>query len=220
MKKHGVYVPGVSWRRRLIVMFKEPVAGRVKTRLGANKGVVKATWFYRHTSRAIIARLVADKRFRMTIAVAPDTALCTPMLPKQIRRIGQGGGDLGRRMHRLMKFVGPGPAIIVGTDIPEMTAEHIAKAFDALEGKQAVLGAAEDGGYWLVGLARSPRIRCIFDNVRWSSAHALEDTSANLKSLRIGRAATLRDVDNGMDYAALKDRAGRYILPHSRKYDA
>ena len=82
-------------------------------------------------------------------------------------------------------------------------------AFDALGDADAVLGPAEDGGYWLIGLKRSPRRKPIrlFEGVRWSTEHALADTEAGLAGLRIARLETLRDVDDARDLAAL--RAGR-----------
>jgi len=202
-----------GWRRRLIIMVKEPVAGRVKTRLAREIGTVKATWFYRHVARTIIARMVADPRFDVVLAVAPDSALRAHVWPSGPARAWQGRGDLGERMDRLMRSVGPGPAIIVGTDIPAMRAGHVAEAFRLLRDNQAVFGAAGDGGYWLVGLKRSPCIIRIFENVRWSSPHALDDTRANLKGLPIGEATALRDVDDATDFVLQKRLAGRTILP-------
>ncbi len=115
-------------------------------------------------------------------------------------RIAQGRGGLGRRMQRIFDRCGKGPLIIVGTDIPFITGEMIAQAFKALRRADAVFGRAEDGGYWLVGLRRSPKRLTPFENVRWSSPHALADTLKNLARRRIAFAATLFDVDTEADY--------------------
>ncbi len=56
----------------------------------------------------------------------------------------------------------PGPVVIIGADIPEITPDHIGRAFAALGRSDAVFGPAADGGYWLVGLKRRPSIREIF----------------------------------------------------------
>ena len=99
---------------------------------------------------------------------------------------------------------------------PEKAA-HIAAAFAALGRHDAVLGAAGDGGYWLVGLRRTPRVPAIFRNVRWSTAHALADTMANLDGLRVGFAAELRDVDAAEDHRRQGGAGGQVVSPPWRR---
>ena len=103
-------------------------------------------------------------------------------------------------MQRIFDCCGRGPLIIVGTDIPFITREIIAEAFCQLRRADAVFGCAEDGGYWLVGLRRRPKRLAPFENVRWSSPHALADTLKNFHSHRIAFAATLFDIDTEADY--------------------
>ncbi|MFZ1107400.1 MAG: DUF2064 domain-containing protein [Rhodomicrobium sp.] len=117
-----------------------------------------------------------------------------------IARIGQGRGGLGARMQRIFDCCGRGPLIIVGTDIPFVTRETIARAFRQLRGADAVFGPAEDGGYWLIGLRRRPQTLSPFQNVRWSSPHALADTLANLRGRRVAFAETLFDIDTLAGY--------------------
>ena len=125
----------------------------------------------------------------------------------------QGRGDLGARMQRIFDVLPPGPVLIVGTDVPGIRPSHIAQAFRLLGGHDAVLGPAADGGYWLVGLRRRPRMLQIFANVRWSSPHALADTLANLEGCSVAFAATLSDVDDAHAFAASAARFGRRVLP-------
>ncbi len=115
-------------------------------------------------------------------------------------RMPQGRGDLGQRMQRIFDSLGQGPLIIIGTDIPFVTREMIADAFRRLSRVDAVFGRAEDGGYWLVGLRRRPKLIEPFQNVRWSSPHALADSLKNLQSYRVAFAATLFDIDTESDY--------------------
>ena len=194
-------------------MVKDPVMGRVKTRLSRMIGPVAATQFYRTAARAVVARLAADRRWRTVLAVAPDTAVGSSPWPGGIARRGQGHGDLGRRMQRIMDWGGPGPLVIVGTDIPAMRPAHIARAFRALGSHDAVLGPAADGGYWLVGLARTPRILEPFANVRWSSADALADTRRNLRGASVALVAQLDDVDDAAAYMVVRGWSGRRVLP-------
>ncbi len=107
---------------------------------------------------------------------------------------------MGARMGRLLRALPPGPVVIVGSDIPDLRPVHVARAFRLLGESDWVFGPAGDGGYWLIG-ARRRRAppRETFANVRWSSAHALADTCANLKGARIGFLEELADVDTGDD---------------------
>jgi len=185
----------------LVIMAKEPRIGRVKTRLARDIGPVAAWGFYRRTLQSISGSLTADQRWTTWLAVSPDASIYTDRLwPATTPRISQGNGDLGQRMGRIMEVMGPGPVVIIGADIPDIRADHIAKAFHHLGDHDAVFGPADDGGYWLVGLKRRPRLAQVFANVRWSTEHALEDTSANLpKGARIAFLETLNDIDDGED---------------------
>jgi glycosyltransferase A (GT-A) superfamily protein (DUF2064 family) len=112
-------------------------------------------------------------------------------------------------MHR----VPAGPAIIIGTDVPAIRATHIAAAFRALGSCEGVLGPAADGGYWLVGLRRRPRTLRPFNNVRWSTRHALADTQANFTGHRIALLDVLADIDAGPDFLRVRSTFARRIPP-------
>jgi glycosyltransferase A (GT-A) superfamily protein (DUF2064 family) len=120
-------------------------------------------------------------------------------IPKPLR-VAQGKGGIGQRMQRIFDRNGQGRLIIVGTDIPFVTASVIADALRRLASADAVLGPAEDGGYWLVGLRRRPRRLAPFANVRWSTKHSLGDTLENLTGHRVAFAKTLFDIDTVTDY--------------------
>lgn len=196
---------------RLIVMAKAPLAGRIKKRLAAGVGAVSAARFYRTCLAHTLLRLGRDPRWRTVLAVSPDCEMAAPYWPRRIERIPQGGGDLAARMQRLFQLLPPGPAIIVGTDIPAIKPSDIARAFRLLGNHDAVFGRAADGGYWLVGLRRCPRVPSPFGSVRWSGPHALADTLHNLQGHRIAFAATLSDVDSEEDYRASRETFERLI---------
>ena len=182
--------------RTLVIMVKEPLPGRVKTRLGRDLGMTAAAWWFRHQTRALIRR-VQDPRWQVVLAVAPDRAgLSSRVWPAHLRRWPQGRGDLGDRMGRILRAAPAGPVCVIGADIPGVTAARVADAFRELGSHDAVFGPAPDGGYWLVGLKRArPVPPRLFENVRWSTEHALADTVATLPDHRIAQVATLRDVD-------------------------
>ncbi len=188
--------------RQVFLMVKEPQAGRVKTRLGADIGMTDAAWWYRHQVARMIRRLECPK-WSFRLAIAPDTAFASPVWPLRIPRVAQGRGDLGQRMSGLFGSALPGQAVIVGSDIPDLAASHIAHAFRLLGRNDAVFGPSSDGGYWLVGLRRTlPLPPKMFRNVRWSTSHALADSIASLPGYRVAMADTLTDVDSGEDLPA------------------
>jgi hypothetical protein len=128
--------------------------------------------------------------------------------------MGQGSGDLGARMQRIMDRLPPGPVVIIGSDIPWVRARFIRDAFSRLGAHDSVFGPSPDGGYWLVGLKRIPRIPRAFQNVRWSTAHALADTLRNLAGLKIAHIISLDDVDEAADFVRAGRDHGRRVLPH------
>ena len=188
--------------RHLVVMLKEPRPGRVKTRLGREIGMVPAAWWVRHQTARLLRRL-DDPRWRLVLAVAPDRACHGRAWPAHLPRVAQGGGDLGARMARLFRRLPPGPALIVGADIPALGTAHVARAFRLLARHDAVFGPAPDGGYWAVGLRRTGAVPAgLFRNVHWSTPDALADSIATLPGARIALADTLRDVDTAADLSA------------------
>lgn len=115
-------------------------------------------------------------------------------------------------MQRVMDRLPPGPVIIIGSDVPAITATHIARAFHTLKGADAVIGPSPDGGYWLIGLRRRPRVARIFKGVRWSHPQTLADTLRNMSGLRVSSIDELNDVDDADDFALLGCAAGRRIV--------
>lgn len=191
--------PDMRARPTLVVMLKQPRAGRVKTRLGRDIGMVAAAWWFRHQTARLLRRL-DDPRWRLVLAVAPDGAVKTGAFPAHLPRIPQGHGDLGDRMARVFHSLPPGPICIIGGDVPGIDPGHIARAFRALSPADAVFGPAMDGGYWLVGLKRVAAVpSTLFASVRWSTQHALADTVQTIPDLRIAYTDRLRDVDSAAD---------------------
>ena len=198
-----------AMQHHLVIFAKEPRAGAVKTRLARDIGVAAALRFYEETLVALVARLTRNAPWRSWLAVTPDSFAPVARrrwrsLPHEVRIVGQGRGDLGVRMARSFQQLPPGPAVLVGSDIPTIARSHIADAFAALGRADAVFGPAEDGGYWLVGERRLHAMPDLFRGVRWSSSHALADTLANLAPGEThSLIARLADIDDGAAYARL-----------------
>ncbi|MEL6316510.1 MAG: TIGR04282 family arsenosugar biosynthesis glycosyltransferase [Pseudomonadota bacterium] len=211
--------PGPARRRRLVIFAKEPRAGRVKTRLGREIGMTVAAAWHRRRATELARRMAAAPGWECWLALSPDAAVReSPLWPARARRMGQGRGDLGRRMARVFRAGPPGPVVVIGADVPAIARADVAAAFRALGPADAVIGPAADGGYWLIGLRRSPRRAPLglFEGVRWSTEHARADTEATLRGagapMRIARLIELRDVDRAADLApAARERARRRL---------
>ena len=191
----------------LVVFARQPRLGAVKTRLGREIGMVAAAIFYRRALARVLKRLGRDSRWRPWLAVTPDGAV-DGRWPHPWTVFPQGPGDLGRRMARVMALLPPGPVVLIGTDVPDIRPRHVARAFRALGGHDAVFGPAADGGYWLVGMKRRPPDLAVFDGVRWSTEHALADTVANLNRPP-ALIDTLEDVDDRASWERWRARAER-----------
>ncbi|HEV2303183.1 MAG TPA: DUF2064 domain-containing protein, partial [Stellaceae bacterium] len=142
--------------------------------------------------------------------VTPDRAFAAlPRRRGRVAAVPQGRGDLGARMRRALARSATRPAVLIGGDIPGITARHIAEAFRRLRRHDLVFGPAEDGGFWLVGARPMRHLPAMFADVRWSSPGALADTLAGLpRRLSVGFAARLEDVDDGEAYRRLAPGRG------------
>jgi uncharacterized protein len=117
----------------------------------------------------------------VTIFFTPDKAAAeiAALANPAMRLVPQGGGDLGARMLRALQFllnvtVKPEAALLVGSDIP-MTADHVLEAADTLRSSGGVvLGPADDGGYYLIGMTGAHA--GLFEDIEWGTGSVLTDT--------------------------------------------
>lgn len=197
-------------RPRVLQLFvRAPRKGTVKTRLARAVGDVAALDAYRRLVARALEVAADARRHGVVDAVelwcAPDAtdADCARWAGRVGATLrGQAPGDLGARMRAAVEDAlarGAVP-ILVGSDCPGLDAGYLARASDALESHDAVLGPAEDGGYVLVGLARPLPL---FDGIAWSTPSVLAQTRAALASAgaRWRELPVLWDVDTAEDLA-------------------
>jgi len=166
----------------VVVFGREPISGRVKSRLAAGIGAEAAARVYgallEHTLE--VAR-IGGARVVLSLADAPSGSWAGSLdAAVEIQR----GSDLGDRMEDAFarRFAeGEGRVVIVGSDSPWLSATHIAEASAKLGGADVVLGPATDGGYWLV--AQRPPGLAMFTRIPWSSSDTLEQTRKRIKGL-------------------------------------
>jgi uncharacterized protein len=119
----------------------------------------------------------------------------------------QRGQLLGERLahaHQDASFQGTGPVLQIGMDTPQMTVEHLHQVVERLGSADAVLGAADDGGWWVLGL-NNPNQAALLRDVTMSTPTTGAETRRTLRDagLVVGGAATLRDVDSAADADAV-----------------
>jgi uncharacterized protein len=206
----------------IIALFaKAPVPGAVKTRLIPLLG----PWGAARLAEAFLLDALALLRplawARTVIATTGpfDDALARAI--GDVERWDQGGGDLGARMERVLRRAlegGSSAAIALGADSPGLTGEHLEEARRVLARGQAVLGPAEDGGYFLIGLDTCPE--GLLAGLPWSSRETGAATRARLESrgLSVGTIRGCFDVDEPADLLRLEAslRAGRVVAPETR----
>ena len=189
-----------------LVFVRAPEAGRVKTRLAASLGAEGALRVYRrlaeHTLREARA-LGGEVRVHFTPADAGDEVRA--WLGDGPRYLPQSPGDLGARMEAAFRAAfddGADRVVIIGSDLPEIAAALLRRAFAVLESHAAVIGPARDGGYYLLGMRTM--IDGLFDGIPWSTDEVLARTLDRLAAAGIQPALldTLSDVDEVGDLPA------------------
>lgn len=189
----------------LLVFVRYPEPGKVKTRIAIELGAQKAAELYSLIAGSIIEGVSGSDMYQTAIYFDP------PESEDRIRQwLGrsdlycepQSAGTIGERMSDAFDRAfsgGAQKAVLIGTDIPDLTGEIVADAFRLLDHEDAVIGPAEDGGYYLLGLKKPEPL--LFKDIRWGSEVVFEQTIDRLKKLNIGYKSldTLRDVDTARD---------------------
>jgi rSAM/selenodomain-associated transferase 1 len=170
----------------IAILAKAPVPGFAKTRLIPALGAERAA--------LLAARLIARAaEIASRSAVGPVTLWAAPdqsdslfqalRVRHAMTLARQSEGDLGTRIHTAIAAAN-GPALVIGTDCPALTSDHLRSAADILRrGTDAVILPAEDGGYVLIGV-RAPRA-AIFEPMCWGSPRVLGETRRRLRALRL-----------------------------------
>ena len=192
----------------LLIFAREPVLGRVKTRLAAGIGPAAALAVYREllvlTATAVVAAQVPATVWLAEAPAAGDPTSSRPEWPGLPWRVQLAADLLGARMVQAFDAAfaaGAGRVVIIGTDCPGLSAELLRQAFDQLLTHELVIGPADDGGYYLLGMNQLHAE--LFDNKVWSTATVLSDTLADAArlGLRVAQLPTLHDVDSAQDLA-------------------
>jgi rSAM/selenodomain-associated transferase 1 len=186
--------------RALLIFTRNPVPGKCKTRLAATIGEKAALDIYifllRHTA-AICARLKGVRKMvYFSESLGDGTIWDTETFHYRLQR----GDDLGMRMRQAFEDAfksGYREVIIIGSDLLDLSTADLQNAFELLSENEAVLGPAQDGGYYLLGLTRP--VPGIFHNKSWGTNTVLKDTLADLRNVKIALLPERNDIDRYED---------------------
>ena len=195
----------------MLIFTRYPEPGTTKTRLIPLLGAEGAANLQRKmTEHTVFQVKRIATRHELSVEVryeGGDKNIMQTWLGKDFEYRPQGTGDLGQRMKRSFEDAfrtGASEAVIIGTDIPELTHGIIQKAFDALKQKNMALGPAKDGGYYLIGLRKnslSQAIPDLFSGINWGAGDVLEKTIkiADNAGLSFSLLDVLEDIDHPED---------------------
>jgi rSAM/selenodomain-associated transferase 2/rSAM/selenodomain-associated transferase 1 len=186
---------------RLIIFGRYPVPGRTKTRLVETLGQTGAADLQRSLTEETLKKakkISAYQDIEVEVCFEGGNELkMRRWLGSDIMLSQQVSGDLGERMYSafLEAFKsGCRRVVLLGTDIPQLTPDHLKQAFDALHEHDIVLGPSTDGGYWLMGLNKPTDL---FKEINWGTENVLDQTVARAKEQNIGfhQLKPLTDID-------------------------
>jgi rSAM/selenodomain-associated transferase 1 len=185
----------------LIIFYRNPQLGKVKTRLAKSLGDANALAIYlrlvQHT-RTVTESLPCDKVVYYSDYVDTEDAWKNEVFKKS----RQQGSDLGTRMQHAFEAgfrEGYQRICIIGTDCWELQTAHLQQAFAELERTPSVLGPAHDGGYYLLGLSRFHAT--FFQSKSWSTAAVADATRHDARQLgwEMAELPPLHDIDEPHD---------------------
>jgi rSAM/selenodomain-associated transferase 1 len=198
-------------KNALIVFTRNPALRKVKTRLAATVGDQAAldiyTFLLKHTV-SITKEVQADVFVFYSEAIREHDLWNNGRFHKRL----QQGDDLGARMqHAFEQVLGLGyeRAIVIGSDMYDLSTAEIDRAFTALQEADVVIGPAQDGGYYLLGLKKI--LPELFKNKAWGTDTVLRATLNDLETFDVIRLAEKNDIDYFSDVKDIP--ALQHLLP-------
>ncbi|KGL61584.1 hypothetical protein SAMN04487762_0533 [Polaribacter sp. Hel1_33_78] len=179
----------------LLIFTRNPELGKVKTRLAKTVGNETALEIYKYLlqkTRDISLQVSSDREVYYSVKIRSNDIWDS----KNYQKNQQVGEDLGIRMQNAFKNgfdAGYKKVVIIGSDLYDLTSENIEKAFTELDNNDVVLGPAEDGGYYLLGM--NLLHSTIFKNKKWGTQTVRKDTLTDLKDKKVHLLEELNDID-------------------------
>tara|TARA_R110002126_G_C10490437_1_gene503721 strand:+ start:28469 stop:29080 length:612 start_codon:yes stop_codon:yes gene_type:complete len=195
----------------LLIFTRNPELGKAKTRLAKTVGDETALEIYKfllNRTRDISSKVNADKAVYYSVKVRENDIWDASIYQKH----QQFGEDLGIRMQNAFKNgfdAGYQKVMIIGSDLYDLSSKNIEKAFAELDENDVVIGPAEDGGYYLLGM--NSLQEKIFENKNWGTESVRKDTLADLNDKKVKLLAFKNDIDVYEDIIAIPEIMDRFI---------
>jgi glycosyltransferase A (GT-A) superfamily protein (DUF2064 family) len=188
-------------RGHVLVLAKEPVPGKVKTRLCPPFSPQAAAQLAEAALADTLAAVAACGAERRVLALDGEVG---PWLPEGFEVLRQVAGPLDVRLAAAWEATG-GPGIQIGMDTPQATPALLDRSLGALfdDGVDAVLGDAEDGGWWAIGLRRADRRAFLGVPMSTPGTGAAQRARLRDLDLRVATLPRLRDLDTAEDAEAI-----------------
>jgi len=190
----------------LIVFIKNPIQGKVKTRLAKDIGDKKALAAYKlllQYTHDIVMKTDTAKYLYYSDFIEDEDEWSS----RDFRKMVQYGDDLGKCMFNAIEFslLENKHVVLIGSDCPTIKKKHIDTAFKQLKTRDVVLGPAEDGGYYLIAVKENSK--ALFHDIEWSTSQVLDVTLEKIKELGLSYCLIeqLEDVDTVNEWNAHKD---------------
>ncbi|MDC0870292.1 TIGR04282 family arsenosugar biosynthesis glycosyltransferase [Flavobacteriaceae bacterium] len=185
----------MSHRNLLIIFTRNPVLGKVKTRLAKTVGDKTALDIYHfllQKTKEVTNKISCDKKVYYSEKIIEDDLWDQSIYQKR----EQYGNDLGEKMKNAFNDSFKNnyeKIIVIGSDLFDLEPSHINEAFKKLNHNNVVIGPALDGGYYLIGLKKlHPKI---FQNKNWGTSSVRKETLKNLEKVDVHLLPMLNDVD-------------------------
>ncbi|TXT65982.1 MAG: Glycosyltransferase [Promethearchaeota archaeon] len=184
----------------IIILIRNPILGKVKTRLAVDIGAEKTLKIYElllnHT-KYVVSEVICTRLLFYSDFIDDEDNWNEILFQKYLQK----GGDLGMRMYNAFKIAlrDHERALIIGSDCYELTSKILDDAIENLKNYDVVIGPAADGGYYLLGLKKLyPQL---FKNKTWSTSTVFNDTMKDINDLKLCVYALpiLSDIDNIYD---------------------
>ena len=204
----------------LLIFARLPKAGANKTRLIPAIGAENATLVYRQLVERTLSQarhLASEQGGQVTVCYTGGSACeVRTVFGDDLVYCEQVGQSLGDRLQLATKAafdVGAKRVVVIGTDCPSLTSSDLRSAFEQLAAHDIVIGPAQDGGYYLIGL--NAECASLFADIDWSTPQVLEQTlhKTTELSLRVHQLGMLPDVDYPEDLLPLRRGAECHLLP-------
>lgn len=187
-------------KKNLIIVFmRNPELGKVKTRLAKTVGEVSAlriyTFLLEHTEK-IIRNITSDKAVYYSVKVRKDDIWDDDIYLKYLQK----GENIGDRMHNAFQNAfnkNYEKVVIVGSDLYDLKEKHLQEAFQKLNKRDVVIGPAQDGGYYLLGM--NTLHSEAFKNKKWGTSSVFNDTLKDLHKNKVHQLEELNDIDTYQD---------------------